>query len=423
MQQKPIYSNSFKQFLSESDSRICNILHRLDLKDRPSSIVTTKDINYITNRNDGTMSYLPSNREHIMNENFTWSRKGREQGKPSRVIRKLFNDKFISRYLKDVDFEEFANLYKKQFNSHGLSFELLPCGEIGRVYDMPIAQGGGSLNSSCMRRSGSYMKMYMANSDMQILTLTNKDGELCGRSLVWHNVKNDYSSDRISFMDRIYVTEDFMYQYFLDYAKDKGWWRKSSYDSRTDEQDLINPSGEYHTVEMKVYLDTDFDEYPYIDTFHYGSDGWISNSSSSSDYVYNDTDGGREGDSRREWDEYNERYIDSDDARYVDHGRYSGHYLHEDDVVWIDGDYWWDQDDNIVEIDGKWYTKDDDDIVCVDDEWYRTDSDEIAYCECTGDYELWENVVYTDNGYCILKSNAVEVDGKIYHKDNVNELV
>lgn len=424
MNTKPIYSNSFKKFLSESDSRICSILHRLDLKDRPSSIVSANSINYLTNRSDGTLSYLPSNREHIMNDDYTWSRKGRETGKPSKVIRKLFNDKFIQRYLKDVDFEAFANLYKKAFIDNGFRFELLPSNRIGEVYDMSPASGGGSLNGSCMRRYGNYMGIYHGNPDMEILTLFNDCDELCGRALVWHKVKNSHSADRFTFMDRIYVSEDYMYEYFLDYARDKGWWRKFDYDSRSDADKLVSPTGETHYVEMTVHLDTDYDEYPYIDTFHYGDDGWICNDSSCSyTYEYNDTDGGRSGDDRV-WDELNQEHINSDYARYIDHGRYSGHYIHYENSVYIDGEYWWEDDEDIVQVNGKWYTKDDDDICYVEgaDEWYRTDDDDIAFCDCDSEWHLVDDLVCHDDRGWILRENAVKVGDTIYHKDEVEEL-
>jgi hypothetical protein len=419
---KPIYSNSFKNFLSESDSRICNILHRLDLKDRPSSIVTTKDINYLTNRSDGTLSYLPSNREHIMNDDYTWSRKGRENGKPSRVIRKLFNDKFIQRYLKDVDFETFANLYKKEFNDNGFKFDLKPSTEIGNVYNMTPATGGAGLSGSCMRHCSSYMKMYEANSNMGILTLFNQSDELCGRALVWYNVQNN-RGDKFTFMDRIYVSEDFMYEYFLDYARDNGWWRKSEYNSRADAESLVSPTGDHYNVEMTVHLDTDWDEYPYIDTFHYGGDGWISNSCSISyDYTYNDTEGSRDS-SDRVWDELHQEYINDDDARYIEHGRFRNCYIHYENAVYIDGDYWWEDDDNVVNVNGTWYTKDDDDIVEIDGDWYRTDDDEVAYCECDCEYHLTDDLVYHDSRGWILPENAVKVKDVIYHKDEVEELV
>lgn len=422
MQPKPIYSNSFSKFLSESDSRICTILHRLDLKDRPSSIVTTKDINYITNRKDGMISYLPSNRPHLLTEDLKWSRKGRVEGRAASVIRKLFNHKFVQRCLKDADFEAFANLYKANFQSMGLRFELKNNSDIGEVYDWEREGDDGTLNNSCMRGEGNLMAIYEENN-VQILALFNEHDELCGRALVWNDVVlDDDKSNKVTFMDRVYTSQDFMYELFADYAASNKWHYKRDYKSGGGKDALINPDGNIVFHKMTVYLDTDHGEYPYIDTFCYGGDGWLSNDKSDSCYIYQNTGGDRD-ETNRQWDELNQESIADDDARFIDHGRYSGHYIHFENAVCVDGDYWWEDDEDIVSIDGQWYTKDDDDIVEIDGDWYRTDNDEVYYCECDDEYHLSDDIVFTDDGCCILKSNAVEVGGRIYHKDNVNKLV
>jgi hypothetical protein len=423
MNAKPIYSNSFKKFLSESDSRICSILHRLDLKDRPSSILTTKDINYLTNRKEGLISYLPSNRPHIMNEDYTWSRQGRESGRAGRVIRKLFDSRFISRYLTDKDFEDFTNLYRSEFNDHGLQFILHDCDAIGNVYNMDRYENGGTLDNSCMNGDGDYMEMYVSNRSMQILALVNDRGELCGRALVWHNViVNGNPSRTITFMDRVYVSDDFMFEMFVRYAIDKKWYYKVNYKNGGAIQQFVNPDGDKEDLVLRVNLDTEFDSYPYIDTLCYGGDGWLSNDNSDSIYTYQNTGGDRE-ETNRQWDELNQESIDDDDARYIDHGRYIGHYIHYENAVDVNGDWWWIDDEDIVEVDGTWYEKSDDDVVEVDGTWYRTDDDYIAYCECDSEYHHVDDLVYHDSKGWILLENAVKVKDVIYHKDEVEELV
>jgi len=423
MNAKPIYSNSFKKFLSESDSRICKILHRLDLKDRPSSIVTTKDINYITNRKEGLISYLPSNRPHIMNEDYTWSRQGRESGRAGRVIRKLFDSRFISRYLTDKDFEDFTNLYRSEFNGQGLQFVLRDADQIPDVYDMDICEEG-SLGNSCMNGDGCYMDMYSHNSDMQILTLVNTNGKLCGRALVWHNViANDDRDNRITVMDRIYTSDDFMADMFVRYANENKWYYKFNYKSGGNIQQFFNPDGDTVHLVLKVNLDTDFGSYPYIDTLCYGGDGFITNDddASSAHYCYQYTGGDR---CERYWDEIDDCRIDnSEDVVHIENGRYRRHNTHIDNAVSINGEWWWCDDEDIIEVDGTWYEKSDDEIVEVDGDWYRTDDESIAYCECDYEYHLTEDLVYHDSRGWILLENAVKVKDVIYHKDEVEELV
>ena len=422
MNAKPIYSNSFKKFLSESDSRICSILHRLDLKDRPSSIVTTKDINYITNRKEGLISYLPSNRPHIMNEDYTWSRQGRESGRAGRVIRKLFDSRFISRYLTDKDFEDFTNLYRSEFNDHGLQFILHDCDAIGNVYNMDRYENGGTLDNSCMNGDGDYMEMYESNRSMQILALVNEHGELCGRALVWHNViVNGNPSRTITFMDRVYVSDDFMFEMFVRYAIDKKWYYKVNYKNGGNIQQFVNPDGDKEDLILRVNLDTEFDSYPYIDTLSYGGDGFLSNDPSNTMYTYQNTGGDRDG---GYWDDINDCSIScSDDVVYIDQGRYRGHNTHIDHAVSVNGDWWWINDNDIIEVDGTWYEKSDDDVVEIDGTWYRTDDDDIGYCECDYEYHHVDDLVYHDSRGWILLENAVKVKDVIYHKDEVEELV
>lgn len=422
MNAKPIYSNSFKKFLSESDSRICNILHRLDLKDRPSSIVTTKDINYLTNRKDGTISYLPSNRPHIMNDDYTWSRQGRESGRAGRVIRKLFDSRFISRYLTDKDFEDFTNLYRSEFNDQGLQFILHDCDAIGNVYNMDRYENGGTLDNSCMNGDGDYMEMYESNRSMQILALVNDRGELCGRALVWHNViVNGNPSRTITFMDRVYVSDDFMFEMFVRYAIDKKWYYKVNYKNGGNIQQFFNPDGEKEDLVLRVNLDTDFDSYPYIDTLCYGGDGFLSNDSNDVMYTYQNTGGDRDG---GYWDDINDCSIScSDDVVYIERGRYRGSNTHVDYAVDVNGNYWWIDDNDIVEVDSHWYEKSDGDVVEIDGTWYRTDDDDIAYCECDYEYHFTDDLVYHDSRGWILLENAVKVKDVIYHKDEVEELV
>ena len=80
-----------------------------------------------------------------------------------------------------------------------------------------------------MNGDGAYMDIYSKCPHLQIFTLTNKDNQLCGRALVWKLNHSEHGD--IVFMDRIYVVEDYMYDLFLNQAKERGWWRKYSYQS------------------------------------------------------------------------------------------------------------------------------------------------------------------------------------------------
>src|SRR5258708_10290697 len=97
-------------------------------------MLNTEEINYITLRHDGTISFLPSDKEHRITADGNWSREGRQYGKPGKVIKKLFTSKALTLF-KDVDFQRFANSFKSFF-CESQCFELLPHNEIPCAYTM-----------------------------------------------------------------------------------------------------------------------------------------------------------------------------------------------------------------------------------------------------------------------------------------------
>jgi hypothetical protein len=415
------YSESFKDFLSKSDSKVAQVLHKMRFKHYNSLMITNKEVDYITFRRDGTISYLPAGRECMYTDDGDWAREGRQNGRPSKVIKKLFHPR-VHKYIKDTDFETFTNLYKAAFSDDGYEFTVRPGRDIGKVYCMDRGEGDASLNGSCMNDDDSYLEIYTNCPSLRIVTL-EKDGLLYGRALLWNLT---YLPQDIILMDRVYVAQDYMYDMFLDYCKTNGWWRKKYYKTYDRKDVFINSKEEEVTQEFTVYTDTTFDCYPYIDTFQYGDDGYLSNRETGC-HTYNNTDGERSGDHDGEvYDEINDEWISEDDSVYIDSGDrgYRDRATHVDNCVEINGDWWHEDDSHIVQVDGTWYTKDDDDIVYVEseDEWYLMD--DVVHCDLSKTYELEDNCVYSDkHSTHILKEDAVEVDGNYYHKDDVTECV
>jgi len=413
---KVIYSESFIEFLKKSDSAIAKVLFRLHHKRYDSNLLTTDEINFLTFRGDGTISYLPNGKELIYNERGEWKKDNRQNGKPAKVIKKLFTKRAL-KYFKDVDFEAFSNNYKAVFNDDGYRFEMMPNDSIPSVYNMKIKEGGGSLNNSCMNGDGRYLDIYKNCKQLQILTLINSAGELCGRSLIWK------VSDEITLMDRIYITDDFMYSKFLDYANDSGYWTKKDYKSYHDKTTFITKDGEEISKHLTIETETDFETYPYIDTFSYGDDGLLSNKSGQ--YTYNNTDGSRDGDnSGQVYDDINDRYIDEEDSVYIESGesQYRDRMTHIDDAVEVAGSWYYKDDCNIVYIGNYWYRTDDyDNIREVNGEYYHID--DCVYSERDNTDYLAEDCVYSDKlqDY-ILESEAVKVGDDFLHQDDVVEI-
>ena len=382
-------------------------------------MITNKEVDYITFRRDGTISYLPAGREHSENDNGDWAREGRQNGRPSKVIKKLFHPR-VHKYIKDTDFETFTNMYKAAFTDEGYEFTVKPGGDIAEVYCMDRGEGNASLNGSCMNGDEDYLEIYTNCTSLRIVTL-EKDGYLHGRALLW-NLKD--GDDDIVFMDRVYVAQDYMYDMFIDYCKTNGWWRKKYYKTYDCKDVFINAKEEEVNRTFYVYTMTDFSQYPYIDTFQYGNDGCLSNKEMG-EYTYNDTGGDRAGDHDGEtYDEIDDEWISEDDSVYIDSGErgYAGRTTHCDNAVEINNDFYHRDDCNIVRVNGTWYTKDSDEIVYVESEDEYYEADYVCYCELSETHELVDNCVYSDkHSTFILAEDAVAVDGKIYHKDDVTE--
>jgi hypothetical protein len=158
----------------------------------------------------------------------------------------------------------------------------------------------GSLGASCMRYDccEDYFGVYTDNPDKVSMILLVECGMLLGRALLW---KTDQGH---LFMDRIYGSDSVM-EKFKMYARDKGYFYKTyqSYDSRLP---VYSPKNDYsHSINLKmsVTLKLDFDYYPYIDTFSFGSYvgtegrgvGTLYNFNNNyTENLYNSTDGGYE---------------------------------------------------------------------------------------------------------------------------------
>ncbi len=393
------YSSSFLVFLENSKGKVANILYRLSEKRYAnSSAMLTDDVDYITFRNDGSISYLPKGKVHQENDDGTWKREGRQTGRAAKVIRRMFTKRILSTF-KDSDFECFSNQYKSTFSEDGYKFQLLDNSSVKRVYSMYRKCGDSSLSSSCMNERLRYLDVYENCKSLQILVMTNEADELCGRALVW-------DVDGIVLMDRVYVAMDFLYESFLTECKKRGWWRKGNYKGSDRKTLLVNEKGDEVDKKLVIYTDTNFEYFPYIDTFTYGDDGALYNYENRNDYTYENTDGSRIEHTAKTWDDIDECYIEEYDAVYLEdgYGRYSGCYTHID---------------NCVQINRGWYHIESDSIVKVDNMWYLKDDEEVCYCEKHDEYYLAEDCVYIEEtGTMILLDEAVEIDGIYYDKES-----
>jgi hypothetical protein len=406
----PIFSDSFIEFLNniKKESRIARLIisviqmHNDGFKNMLPRVLTNDNVNYITYRSDGNISFLPTGKEHIVNDDNTWSRTNRQSGKPARIMRKLFTDKMLS-LLNEQDFEIFNNYYKCKFNTTGYRLELLDNIQITEVYDMTLESGSSSLNNSCMNGKSDYLDIYTHCKNLKILALFNQNHHLAGRALVWTIIDEEIDGSEIILMDRVYVTQDYLYDLFIEHATSNKWWYKQDYKSMHNKTAFINSEGNVLYRKFKIYTDTEFDTYPYIDTFQYGDDGFLTNKGNYQ-YEYCETGGTRSGGDV--YDEINDEHISEDDAVTIERGEYAGQRTHIDNTVLVNDNYYWKESEDICIVDGDYYLKED----CV-------------YSDYDDEYYLEDDCVYSEyHSTHILISDAYEVNGNYYHQDIVNKL-
>lgn len=208
-------------------------------------------LDYVALRS-GVLSYLPAGRDHIVTEDGTWSRTGRQEAKPGRLARRFLTPEALAR-LSDYDIERFGARAEGTKHAEAGTITLVRGEDVRRWYhvDSHAATGTGTLASSCMRYAHcqDYLDLYVRNPDVCALAiLTNDDGDLIGRALVWTLTDGSVA------MDRVYGT-DATQQGFIEHATEQGW--ATPY--------YGYGSASYMTVQLSQW---DVDGYPYLDTFH-----------------------------------------------------------------------------------------------------------------------------------------------------------
>jgi hypothetical protein len=269
----------------------------------------------------------------------------------------------LSRPLADKEVETAVNAVKSRMiaDTEG-SFEIVSGEDIRHFYysenyeDDPCVP----LTHSCMKYRGckNLLDIY-AKNEVSMLVFLNAERKLRGRALIWHNVKTT-KERQITFLDRIYAS-DALTPAFKRFAQEHGWYYKKdqSYDSRMN---VMSPSNKYiKSVSMKltVGLNTDFDQFPYLDTFRFGGDGFITNWEDESDphrYEYSFTQGVR----ARSDNPYviPKGRVNEYELEECYFSRWGGYIVHTDDAIFSDVVDSYIHDDDVVRVGGRVYPKD-----------------------------------------------------------------
>jgi len=249
-----LYSNEFRNAINKIDSPISKMI--LDFN-KPLDI---SQINITDSEN--MVSYLRNGKKEAM---------------------KIGS--FVTRILTELDekvhptvFEKFINEYKGVISSIKAfqNIDIVYGENIRKFYFEPTyAEGGGSLNQSCMRHDycQPYLDMFVDNPDkINLLILRNSTNKLKidGRALLW-NLDNGKK-----FLDFPYTNKDHMYKIFEEYARKKGWYytlieqnKPSSLDNHYRFLDVYNNGDKVDDTFIVSLTPQEYEYYPYLDIMRF----------------------------------------------------------------------------------------------------------------------------------------------------------
>lgn len=207
--------------------------------------------------------------------NMVWSL-SKNKIRVGRGIKALLKNAGIETTEKEI--EDFVNLYKSTFdimNNEFLKFKIVSGAHIAYWYNGRNYENSNStLGGSCMAEVDSdYFDIYVENPEVCKLvilfsnngTITDgvyKSDKIRGRALLWKTDEGDM------LMDRIYYNYESDVDLFKQYAEKNNWWCKKYQDSTSNftAQKGANTKKPRYTITLKR---SDFDYYPYVDTFTY----------------------------------------------------------------------------------------------------------------------------------------------------------
>ena len=323
--------------------------------------------------------------------------------KIGRFINSVFPGKYTSKQV-----EEFVNQFKASIEDAKEKILVVEGDQIDYWYNAEnYLKDSGTLGGSCMRYIRGVFDIYNKNPDVCKLVILVQGGKLKGRALLWKIGHISGSDEKFEyFMDRQYTIADSDVIKFRNYATEQGWAYKTNNNHSSlkgvtyKEKDL--------NVEMMVYVDdTDYDRYPFMDTFRVydPNSGILYNISESDNYT----------------GEYNGFYLlDSTSGSYTElepestdvWSEYYSEDIPEDDAVWsepLDDHIWRDRSVRITR--GSRGNRG----------YWPSDSDDIVYSDYDDEYYHMDDSTYSDHHQSwIYSEDAVDVVSRILNDGDCN---
>jgi hypothetical protein len=291
-------------------SNICNDLLNLygeDINDDITFVdIDDKNISYTTQKNiekeypqllyKSELTWIPINTLQNISHDLLDS-KTRSRIKIGRFLNKVINTP--KKYPESLIDKFVVYLQSQSVAKEDYTFKVVKGDEIAKYYNSSnYAQMRGTLGGSCMndkkdgkpdtiqgniRYSGfkgsnaNIFDIYTKNPEVcSLLIMTNSEGKLVARSLVW-NVKINFAKDSkgnivelndIKFLDRVYTTEDWMVHKMCNWAETNRMANRYYQNFHNPETIIYNNDVYYVDMEVSVKK-IHYAGFPYLDTFTY----------------------------------------------------------------------------------------------------------------------------------------------------------
>lgn len=254
------------QILKDMKNPVANFV--LNCADKKLDI--DADYSYINfDKQDSMVSFLKTRWDEEAIDKFDSKR--REKMKISRLVTALMNREGVNFSPKDIS--DFVDRYKASQKDY--EFSEVEGRNITNWYsedNYKIGSDKSSLANSCMRgdECRDFFTVYEENPDVRLLILVdNESDKLMGRAIVWYNI--NLGNKVVTYMDRVYVYNDYVEQIFKDYAISKGYWHKVAQTNEnmsiTDGKDVKNTYQIW--FELSDNIDWEDVQKPYMDTLRY----------------------------------------------------------------------------------------------------------------------------------------------------------
>lgn len=258
MKREILITEELKEILKKIENPISSILlsGNIDMEILSSP---EKNINYmdISHSQKGHISYLNGDRIDKIKENNGdyWDIKMRYHSKPGSVIKKIIK-------CSNYDIEDFSLKYASIVNPPCFNMVVVNGKDISKYYHYENYQDQrGSLGGSCMKGSPSnFFDIYSENTNqISMLVMINENNKISGRAILW-------SGENFKLMDRVYVSNDIYFNYFIKWANDNNYYYKEHNNWYTPLNLKLKDRKEIKKLEISID-NSEFEKYPYLDTF------------------------------------------------------------------------------------------------------------------------------------------------------------